>query len=228
MARAASELALVRAGKPAPAQNPEGRPRRCRGFFSAYRHIGRLVDVNELRGRIPWIRIAQHSGGHSFAVSRRVSPEFCQFPRPLRKEGAGNAGRPMRPIAACARDSGRAHTSFRSHRKSPGIPRAMVLRLISCSPRRPAFLPPSPAECFRQLDASVGASGPHDFAVRIMRPSSIAPSASTASRPAFVTMRNAPLCGTGRRGYRSDLPFGKPEYFCERGWTGKSLICPSG
>jgi len=30
-----------------------------------------------------------------------------------------------------------------------------------------AFLPPSPAEdFFRQLDASVGASGPHDFAVR--------------------------------------------------------------
>jgi hypothetical protein len=21
--------------------------------------------------------------------------------------------------------------------------------------------------------------------------------------------------------------FGKPEYFCEKGWTGKSLICPS-
>jgi hypothetical protein len=31
-----------------------------------------------------------------------------------------------------------------------------------------ALLPPSPAEDFsRQLDASVGASGPHDFAVRV-------------------------------------------------------------
>jgi hypothetical protein len=35
---------------------------------------------------------------------------------------------------------------------------------------------------FRQLDASVEASGPHDFAVRRKAPSSEAPSASTASR----------------------------------------------
>jgi hypothetical protein len=35
---------------------------------------------------------------------------------------------------------------------------------------------------FRQLDASVGASGPHDFAVRLKRHSSKAPPASTASR----------------------------------------------
>src|SRR5579864_7485195 len=30
-----------------------------------------------------------------------------------------------------------------------------------------AFLPPSPADHLRRLDASVGASGPHDFAVRL-------------------------------------------------------------
>ena len=34
----------------------------------------------------------------------------------------------------------------------------------------------------RKLDASVGASGPHDFAVREPAPSSLAPPASTASR----------------------------------------------
>src|SRR6266403_364285 len=34
-----------------------------------------------------------------------------------------------------------------------------------------ACLPPSPAEdFFRQLDASVGASGPHDFTVRVSAP----------------------------------------------------------
>jgi hypothetical protein len=37
-----------------------------------------------------------------------------------------------------------------------------------------ACLPPSPAKvAFRELDASVGASGPHDFAVRLKRASSL-------------------------------------------------------
>jgi hypothetical protein len=64
-----------------------------------------------------------------------------------------------------------------------------------------------------KLDASVGASGPHDFAVRnnISRPRAVDRSqvfqpalqshraqnaaASTATHPAFVTMANAPLVG---------------------------------
>jgi hypothetical protein len=45
---------------------------------------------------------------------------------------------------------------------------------------------------FRQLDASVGASGPHDFAVRTLAPSSEAPPASTASQPASVTIAKRP------------------------------------
>jgi hypothetical protein len=44
----------------------------------------------------------------------------------------------------------------------------------------------------RQLDASVGTSGPHDFAVRKPAPSSEAPLASTASRPALVTIAKRP------------------------------------
>src|SRR6195256_4973249 len=52
--------------------------------------------------------------------------------------------------------------------ESPGIPRAMVYGLFRALPGDRAFLPPSPAKvAFRELDASVGASGPHDFAVRI-------------------------------------------------------------
>src|SRR5450755_969429 len=87
-----------------------------------------------------------------------------------------------------------------------------------------AFLPPPPREYVfvmpgranktsARLDASVGASGPHDFAVRnsISRPRAVDRSqvfrpalqshraqnaaASTASPPAFVTMANAPLVG---------------------------------
>jgi hypothetical protein len=52
--------------------------------------------------------------------------------------------------------------------------------------------------CLRQLDASVGASGPHDFAVRKHAPSSEAPPASTASRPASVTIASRPSVGRDR------------------------------
>ena len=48
---------------------------------------------------------------------------------------------------------------------------------------------------FRKLDASVEASGPHDFAVRKHAPSSEAPPASTASRPASVTIAIRPSVG---------------------------------
>ena len=42
-----------------------------------------------------------------------------------------------------------------------------------------------------QLDASTAASGPHDFAVRLMR-ARLAHSASTASHRAFVTIATRP------------------------------------
>ena len=75
---------------------------------------------------------------NSDAASRSrgaVRPGFALFFRPLPSEGAGNAGRPMRPIAA------RANVVVESTRvsqvtpESPGIPRAMVLRFPSRSPR---------------------------------------------------------------------------------------------
>ena len=56
---------------------------------------------------------------------------------------------------------------------------------------------------FHKLDASVGASGPHDFAVRKSALSSAAPPASIASRPAFVTIASRPSCGTGPNRYIS-------------------------
>src|ERR1700736_5892465 len=58
---------------------------------------------------------------------------------------------------------------------------------------------------FRRLDTSVGASGPRDFAVRLPRRSSAALSASTASRPAAVTIACRPSVGRNGGGYRSDL-----------------------
>ena len=70
----------------------------------------------------------------------RVVPEFSA----LENEGAGNAGRPMRPIAACAMLLGRSahalsgHTGITRHSPRNG------LRLIRDLPGDRAFLPPSP------------------------------------------------------------------------------------
>jgi hypothetical protein len=81
------------------------------------------------------------AGGRSFAIMLRdLAAGFARglsgTSRPLQSEGAGNAGRPMRPIAACAMSVGRAHTRSSGH---TGITRHSPrngLRLISCSPRR--------------------------------------------------------------------------------------------
>ena|SRR5579883_483681 len=103
---------------------------------------------------------------------------------------------------------------------SPGIPRAMVLTVsFALFPVTGLFCHRRLRDCRRKLDASVGASEPHDFAVR--RPSPQKPldgpgtgrdeasakadqaplvsrhPASIASRPAFVTIASRPSCRGG-------------------------------
>src|SRR5256714_6581304 len=101
---------------------------------------------------------------------------------------------------------------------SPGIPCATVLTVSF------VLFPVTGLCCHRRLrvrklDASVGASEPHDFAVRLTCCSSAAPSASTASRPAFVTIAIRP--SVGRDGVTNEvICFGEEhEYFWKWGWT---------
>ena len=81
-----------------------------------------------------------------------------------------------------------------------GLPRAMVLRLIGALPGEPCRLPPSPRRCVgitADLRASLGAPGPHHFAVRNPRRSSVSASASTAPRTTFRDDAYAPYTGAG-------------------------------
>src|SRR6267378_3014448 len=161
----------------------------------------------------------------TFATSRRDAPELCMNLSPLK--GRGERRMPVAPAASCALGSGRTHTSIRVHRNHPTFPHAMVLTVSFVLPGDRACLPPSPADMsclspvgptqLRKLDASVGASGPHDFAVRcnISRPLAVDRSqvfqlalqshraqnaaASTASLPASVTIMTRPSCGVGWR-----------------------------
>ena len=120
-----------------------------------------------------------------------------------------------------------------------------VIGLV-CHRRRGLRFCPRPVgrQTSARLDAGVEASGPHDFAVRFMRPAiahgnppcdhlvRAGAAASTASRPAFVTIAIRPSVGGDPNHIRLIWGSEKPKYFCKWGWTGQStsrqLICPSG
>ncbi len=109
------------------------------------------------------------TSGHSFAISPRDAREFClKIPpsscRGRRECRALDAPAASRAIKNKAHErSHHGHTGFTRH-----SPRNGFNGFLRALPGDRACLPPSPAEvAFRKLDASVGASGPHDFAVRI-------------------------------------------------------------
>jgi hypothetical protein len=79
---------------------------------------------------------------------------------------------------------------------------------------------------FHQLDASVGASGPHGFAVRRTTLSSVAPPASIASHPAFVTIAIRPLEGLDGKHVEVIWVEREQEYFCKGDWTGSIRLIP--
>src|SRR6266849_2626709 len=163
---------------------------------------------------------------HTFAPSPRDAPEALMNLPP--KEGVGNAGCPLHPrprVHFVVVERTRVTTSTP---ESPDVPaRNGFNGFLRALPGDRACLPPSPADMsclspvgptrLRELDASVGASGPHDFAVRcnISRPLAVdrsqvfrpAPqsrraqnaAASTAFHPASVTIMIRPSGGVGWR-----------------------------
>jgi hypothetical protein len=77
------------------------------------------------------------------------------------------------------------------------------------------------AKHHRQLDAGVGASGPHGFAVRKVSALVFsAPRVHRIPRPTFVTIAKRPFVWAGMA---SDMQViwvkSEPEYFCKRDWT---------
>ena len=86
----------------------------------------------------------------------------------------------------------------------------------------------------RELDTSVGVSGPHDFAVRanVIRPRATARLTCRVHRiphPTSVTIAKRP---SGGDGMAVDVEViwvkREQEYFYRKGWTDKWVICPSG
>jgi hypothetical protein len=106
--------------------------------------------------------------GHGFAISPHVSREVClKVPLSEYQRAQGMPGVRCARSRACSvvntRVSHHGHTGITRH-----SPRNGFNGFLRALPGDRALLPPSSAEvAFRQLDASVGASGPHDFAVRV-------------------------------------------------------------
>src|SRR3954452_23833699 len=71
----------------------------------------------------------------------RFASSFALFER----EGAGKTGCLLHPRSRVRFAQTKLHTSIQGSGKHSGLPCAMALRLTSCSPRRTALLPPSPA-----------------------------------------------------------------------------------
>jgi len=117
----------------------------------------------------------------------RKASGLCVTSRPRRDEGAGKTGCTLHPRSRVQLRTENAHTSIQVQAEHPGLPCAMALRLTSCSPRRTAFLPPSPPRSFASLglNASTATSGPHDFAVRSSHTRQ-----SQLSRPPHPTARS--------------------------------------
>src|SRR6202040_1277839 len=84
------------------------------------------------------------------------------------------------------------HTSIQVQRRQSGFPCAVVYGLLRALPGDRAFLPPSPLRTSQELDASVGAPGPHGFAVSRQRARHSPPPAPPASPRAFVTIAPRP------------------------------------
>ena len=119
--------------------------------------------------------LGRSNSKHASTPSPRDAPEPLMNLPP--KEGVGNAGCPWHPrprVHFVVVERTRVTTSTP---ESPGVPaRNGFNGFLRALPGDRALLPPSPADTsclspvgptrLRKLDASVGASGPHDFAVR--------------------------------------------------------------
>ena len=84
-----------------------------------------------------------------------------------KSEGAGKTGCALHPRSRVPNAQTKTHTSIQVQRRQSGLPCAMVLPVSFVLSPVTGFLATVACERIHKLDASTGASGPHDFAVRI-------------------------------------------------------------
>jgi hypothetical protein len=144
--------------------------------------------------------------------------ELCIKHFPHKKRAQGKPGARCTRSLACGLKK---HTSAvtTGSPEIPGLPCAMVLTVsfalssvtgLSCHRRM--------RNTFRTLDASVGASGPHDFAVRgSAARQRVATCVHCIPHPTFVTTRTPLLSRRDGASRKFDLPDGESEIFFAKG-----------
>jgi hypothetical protein len=126
------------------------------------------------------------------AFSRRdFRPSRCET-LSLEKRGRRESRVPDAPVAPCAKVESTRVVATGSPVTS-GFPRAMVLTVSSVLSRVTGlFCHPRPRDTSRELDASVGASGPHGFAVRVDIARLATSPRPPHPAPTFVTIAKRP------------------------------------
>jgi hypothetical protein len=134
---------------------------------------------------------------HIFAFSRRNPPEFCQQTSRPHIRGRRECRAPGAPAAACARVGVEGTRVSQVTPKHPAFPAQWFTAYFALSPVIGLFCHRRSASHPAKLDASVEASGPHDFAVRF---STVRQRRIRVHRipPRVRDDREPPLCGTGR------------------------------
>jgi hypothetical protein len=120
--------------------------------------------------------------------------------------------------------------AYRFSGGDPAFPAQWLYGLLRALPGDRAFLPPSlPRKLSAELSASVGAPGPHDFAVRsnAIRPAYQCLTRPRPSHPASNVRddRDTPLLWERDNG-ALDLIWGKgkAKYLLRAGWTGQIAL----
>ena len=120
-------------------------------------------------------------------LAARCARALRRLPPSITTRGRRESRVRAAPAVSCANMHKKTHTSIQVQRRHPGLPCAMVYGLLRALPGERLFLPPSSARSFasRELDTSVGVSGPHGFTVRSSHARQ-----SQLSRPPHPTARS--------------------------------------
>jgi hypothetical protein len=166
---------------------------------------------------------------HLRILAARYARGLLSISRPLDIEGAGNAGRPMRPRSRVQDGVVERTRAYRSHRNHPALPAQWFTAYNVLTSATGLFCHRHPQRLSCELDTSVGVSGPHVFAVRFRRCRLKHPLRPPQPAPRNVTIATRPFWWD--RMVRNMDPFWvfcKSEYFCKRGLTDFWVFCPTG
>ena len=176
-----------------------------------------LAELRRTRSSLSFlvVTVVQDTAPRSRRAFRASSERKRAAPDSQRAQGKPGA-RCTRGLA-CKRQKQSAH----EHTGSAEAVRPSLrsgLRLIARSPRRSGFLVTVAGGKFsRQLDASVEASGPHDFAVRIRAVRQGHFHVHRIPHPTSVTTAKRPSCGHETAIHWTDLAFLKIRIFFREG-----------